>query len=261
MNTAKAGTREKTAPMAAIASNVLTRLTEFTRLAPDGRELSERDALNAVTRTAVTAVPGVEYASISMGRNGNFWTVAATDGAARLADAIQYELGSGPCVDAALDGTIYRTGDLPTDPRWPVFGPSVFEETGARSLLAFRLFIEINVDVVAALNLYSNAREAFDTSSETIGLLLATHGARAVSAAIAREKQLNVHETWMSNNKIDAAVRIVAQSHGLTTVQAFDLLLIVSQYGNRKLADIAADVNDTGNLSLPPYFGSAAASG
>lgn len=44
---------------------------------------------------------GTEWASITEGRNGRFATVAATNDEARAVDGIQYELRSGPCVDAA----------------------------------------------------------------------------------------------------------------------------------------------------------------
>ena len=45
-------------------------------------------------------MPGTEWASITEGHKGGFKTVAATDEAAREVDQIQYELGTGPCVDA-----------------------------------------------------------------------------------------------------------------------------------------------------------------
>jgi hypothetical protein len=208
------------------------------------------DAISSVIHAAVTLIPAAEYASISLGRDGQFWTVAATDGAARAADAVQYSLGRGPCVDAALDDTVYRTGDIPSDPRWPGFGPAVFEETGALSMLAFRLFIECENDLVAALNLYSNQRDAFDDATELAGQLLAVRAAAAVSQSRAGEKHDALRRTWMSLATISAAVRVLTDTYRITADEAFDVLQVSSQYCNRNLGDVAAGVAENRTLVL-----------
>src|SRR4051812_20206290 len=57
---------------------------------------------------------GADSASISELRHGKFLTLAASDQAARDGDAMQYELGSGPCVDAIIERTIFAPIDLTT---------------------------------------------------------------------------------------------------------------------------------------------------
>jgi len=204
----------------------------------------------AICDTAVQIVPGAQHASISRGRSGRFETVGATGDLPQRVDLIQYELGSGPCVDAILEDTVFRTGDLPGDARWPEFGRRAFAEAGVMSMLAFRLYLEDD-DLIAALNLFSTEPHAFDESAVTIGTLLATHGALAVSGSIARERIANLERALMTNREIGIAVGVLMTQHKITREHAFDLLRIASQHGHRKLADIAAGVANTGSLTLP----------
>ncbi|HEV2888024.1 MAG TPA: hypothetical protein VGX49_14005, partial [Jatrophihabitans sp.] len=102
-------------------------VTELAGLFSDlGRELlSERNlegTLSLISDRGVTLVPGAQHAAISRGRHGKFETVGSTSELPPQVDQIQYELGGGPCVDAALQQSIYRTGELAADRRWPEFG-------------------------------------------------------------------------------------------------------------------------------------------
>ena len=124
-----------------------------------GAELtSVRDLQSAFALIALRGlqtVAGAEHAGITVLRRGEFDTPSATSDLPPLVDAIQYELGTGPCVDALLDDTVYRTGDLETDPRWPEFGKRAVADTGVRSMLAVRLYCD-EPDLQAALNLYAD---------------------------------------------------------------------------------------------------------
>jgi ANTAR domain/GAF domain len=218
-----------------------------------GRQLSayerEADAFAALTSTAVARVPGAEWASITRGRNGTFVTLAATDPDAERLDRIQYDLGTGPCVDAILEDTTFATGDLVTDGRWPEFARRATEATEVRSMLSFRLFVE-NDDLIAGLNLYATRAHAFDEGGELIGTVLATHGALAVAAAGARERAAGMQRALLSNRDIGVAMGVLMATYKITREQAFSLLRVVSQNSNRKLHDVAADVAETGTLDL-----------
>jgi alkylhydroperoxidase family enzyme len=219
-----------------------------------GRELSlsgsRTDALGAVARVALAGVPGVEWASITEGVNGRFSTVAFTDERARAADAIQYELGTGPCVDAILKDTVFRTGDLGQDGRWPEFARRARDQYGVRSMLSFRLYIEDDPRI-AGLNLYSTRADAVDDTAETVGTLVAAHGALAITAATAREQTAQLQTALVNSREIGMAMGVIMATYKVTREQAFDLLRISSQNSNRKLADIATAVVDTGVLDLP----------
>ena len=207
-------------------------------------------ALQELVTVSVDVVPGAEIASITRGIRGHFETVVATDQMANDADAIQYELRSGPCVDAILEDTVFRTGDLAHDRRWPVFGRRAAETIGVLSMLSFRLYMEDD-DVIAGLNLYSTRGDAFDATAQTIGTLLASHAALAMGGVMAQQRVLNLERALNSNREIGVAMGILMARHAVTREQAFDLLRIASQNTNRKLITIATEVADTGILDLP----------
>jgi hypothetical protein len=161
-------------------------------------------------------------------------------------------LGTGPCVDALIEAPTYNAGDLRTDPRWPEFGRRAVESTGIVSMLSFRLYQESHRDVIAGLNMYSHRPNAFDVTSETIGLLLATHGAAVAVRAQAEQRVKNLEIALKTSREIGIAMGILMQASKITRDQAFDLLRIASQHTHRKLAEIAADVADTGRLLQLP---------
>src|SRR3977135_3548191 len=116
-------------------------------------EGSVEDTLQAIALSAVDTVPGADYAGVSLvQRPRTITTPAATDDLVRDADAVQWSLGEGPCVDAVWERRAVRAGDLCADSRWPLFGPRA-AALGVRSMLAFRLFTE--EDNWGTLNLYS----------------------------------------------------------------------------------------------------------
>ena len=234
----------------------------FTRL---GRELTAQrsidDVLHTLTRRAIEFVPAAQHAAISRGRDDVFETVAATSDLPPQVDKIQYALGSGPCVDAAEVpenpaapevplGAVFRSDELAESTRWPEFGRQAAEQFGVHSMLSVRLYLEQD-DLVAALNLYSAESAAFDTSDETTAILLATHGALALTAARRQDKIDNLELALRNSRSIGMAVGVLMSLHKITDAQAFDLLRIVSQTRHRKIADIAADVVATGALDLP----------
>jgi hypothetical protein len=212
---------------------------------PDG-------ALAAVATIAATAVVGADYASITRGfTGGTFRTLASTDDAAILADHIQYELQSGPCVDAAMNEGILTSGNLAIDARWPLFGARVVQDSDIRSVLSIRMVLDED-DADAALNIYGTAVDAFTPDSRTIATLLAIHGGVAVSRVIAQEKVVNLQRALESNREIGMAMGVLMSKHKFTREQAFDTLRIASQGSGRKLYDVASDVVESGTLDLPP---------
>jgi GAF domain-containing protein len=227
----------------------------FAELARElARHTSEDDTWNAIAQAALRQIPGTEHAGISILRRGKFQTVAPTSELPRRVDAIQYELSSGPCVDAILQQRIFRTGDLSQDARWPEFGSRAAREEGVFSMLGFRLYLE-NDDTIGGLNLYSTQRDAFDISSELTGGIIATHAAIALTGARHRDQAEHLQLALESNRQIGVAMGVLMSRQHVTRQQAFDLLRIASQHTHRKLADIAMDVSETGILDYPRPVG------
>ena len=176
--------------------------------------------------------------------------VIPSDEAAARADALQYEIGSGPCVDAVLEDSLYVTGDVRSDPRWDTWGRRAASELGVQSVLSQRLQMLEGSGTIAGLNIYSDEPDAFDESAVGMGLVLATHAALVLSQAMARDRADNLLRALRSNREIGVAIGILMHQQRLTREQAFDVLRVASQHSNRRLADVAADVADTGTLEL-----------
>lgn len=208
--------------------------------------------IDLLARTTVDMVPGAEMAGVTVGRGGLFSTRAATDEAVWRVDRLQYDAGTGPCVDAIIQDTTFNTPDLRTDRRWPQFGQAAYDQTGVVSMLSFRMFFEAHDDIVAGLNIYSRECDAFGEASEEVGMLLATQGALAVGQVVAREKAENLEIALHNSREIGIAMGIVMQNYEITRDDAFNILRMASQATHRKVADIAAQVAETGELPPPP---------
>ncbi|HET8989347.1 MAG TPA: ANTAR domain-containing protein, partial [Humibacillus sp.] len=219
------------------------------------RTMTHRDPLEAVARMAVELIDRAEWASITRYADGEFSTVALTDDKACQADAIQYAVGSGPCLDAIIEDAVYRPSDLRRCHQWPEFGRRVSEELGVESMLSYRLLKESDDDAIEGLNIYSRARAAFDDDDVLVGLMIATHGALAAQSIANARKVENLQKALLSNREIGTAMGVLMSRHHVTRDQAFDLLRIASQNSNRKLRDVAVEVAETGELSLPSRRG------
>jgi len=225
---------------------------DFERLGDELSRSSLPSPFEAVTRVAVERVPAARAASITTLKHDRFVTAAYTDDVARQADTLQYTLGSGPCIDAILDQTIYQPKDLARDERWPEYGRRVASELGLHSMLSYRMNLE-STGVIAGMNLYAEDVDAFDDRDLAEGLLLTTHAAQVVTAAHFLDRSNNLERALASNRDIGTATGVLMGQHKLTRDQAFDLLRIASQNTNRKLHDVALDVIDTGAVDVTPH--------
>ncbi len=208
--------------------------------------------LKALTGMAVDKIAPAEFAGVTLSRGASRTSVAPTSDLVLRVDEIQYRISHGPCVDAIDRNTRFNVADLRCDERWPDFGREAAARTGILSMLAFRLYTEDDPDVDAALNLYSSMPSAFGDADEAVGLLLATAGALAVCDARARERAGHLERALENSRTIGVAMGILMGQHKITREQAFDLLRLASQTTNRKLADVAGDVQETGALPELP---------
>ena len=230
---------------------------ELLDLAEAMRDLADRattaeglPALRDLAQLAVGWVRPARWASLTVLREGKFRTEATTNVGATKADLLQYDLGFGPCVDAVLDDSVYVSGDVASDERWLEWGERVHRELGVRSVLSQRLRLGGDLGIIASLNIYSDAAHAFDERARAMGLVLATHGGLLVNAMLATDRARNLQHALESNREIGMAIGVLMNQHRLSRVQAFDVLRAASQDSNRKLAEIAIEVVDTGTLNI-----------
>jgi hypothetical protein len=230
---------------------------ELLDLAEAMRDLADRattaegqPALDDLVNLAVERVPSARWASLTVLRGEKFRTEATTDPGATQADVLQYALGFGPCVDAVRDDSVYMSGDIACDERWLEWGVRVHCDLGVRSVLSQRLRLSEDAGVIAGLNIYSPEPNAFDEHARAIGLVLATHAGLLMNALLANDRARNLKRALESNREIGVAIGVLMNEHRLSQAQAFDVLRAASQDSNRKLADVALEVVDTGTLTI-----------
>lgn len=184
-------------------------------------EQSLDDTLWAITDSAVSAVPGADFASITLVRNRReVQSVAATDVLVTRADKAQEEYGEGPCMSALYEHDTFRIDDVEQEQRWPQFRAAALE-LGVRSILSFQLYTDRHN--LGALNLYSLHAHAFkEAEAEHVGLMFATHASVALRGA-QQEKELK--RAIETRDVIGMAKGILVERHKLTPDQAFDVLV------------------------------------
>jgi GAF domain-containing protein len=194
------------------------------------------DTLTGIVRAAVDMIPGAEDAGVALVEHGAIRTIAQTSDRIRLADEAQYRVREGPCVDAVWEHRVFRIDDLDQETRWPRFAEAM-AGLRVRSMVSFRLFVA--GDTLGVLNMFSSVPNAFDADSENIGELIATHAAVALAGS---RTEAQLEDALTTRDLIGTAKGIVASGHGVTTDQAFQLLIKTSQNTNVRLADVARSV-------------------
>lgn len=217
---------------------------EFSDLARQLQAEDDTDTmLDELVAAAVRLIPGAEDGSISVvvGR-AEVTSQHPTSGFPARVDAIQTEIGEGPCLDAAYEHETVRVPDMAHEERWPRFAARAAEE-GTGSMLSFQLYVE--ADDLGALNLYSHQPDAFDDESEQVGLLFASHAAVAFADA---RKLDQLSRAVDSRDLIGQAKGILMERYRIDASQAFRVLTRVSQNTHRKLREVAEDLVRTRRL-------------
>lgn len=229
--------------------NAISELTQdFAALAADLHGDGDNDAaLLRAVELSVKYVEGCACASITVLQGRKAQTIAASDELAGHADALQYRLGEGPCLQAAWDDDDYLMFDVSGESRWPDYAAALESETTIRSVLAFRLPARES----AALNLFAVQPGAFVGEAVTIGAIFAAHVSSLVALYEAEQLNENLRSALDSSRLIGAAVGILMAHHRITQAAAFDLLRDSSQQLRRKVRDVALDVVETGSLPDP----------
>lgn len=203
----------------------------------------ESATLDIVLKRLTEIVPDAHSVSITLRRGDHTETIASTDGQADRADAAQYELEEGPCLEAAAEDQWFRSGDIEHDQRWPRWGPAA-AALGMRSILAVPLLVE--GQLVGAINMYSGDVGAFDDLAEIdFAALYAVHIARTV----ATEREIAGLQTAMhTRHVIGAAQGILMERFGVGLDESFAILRRYSSTTNTKLNEVAGLIVATRRL-------------
>jgi GAF domain-containing protein len=236
-----------------VAEPVVERTPDATRTALDELGLliledqSTQTVLQKVVDLVVRVMPGVE-ASITLLRDERATTAAFAGERALALDEMQYERGYGPCLEAALGGTLIEIRDGRLEDRWPGYIPT-FLDAGARSALAVPAPA---AHLSAALNLYAPVPDAFSDDDMRTAREFAAYAAVALTNLDALQNARDLAEHMRAameyRSVIEQGKGILIERHKLTADEAFRLLAEASMRSNRKLRDIAESLVLTGEL-------------
>jgi GAF domain-containing protein len=182
--------------------------------------------------------------STTLVRGDKAFTAGYAGQLAMDADELQYEEGSGPCLDAGRGGVVLRIDDMSTEERWPGYVARA-RTTAVRSSLSVPL--PYQGSSIGALNVYSTRPAAFATpDSLAAGLDIAESIAVAIANADAHaqlaDQAANMRIAMESRAVIEQAKGVLMAQRHVTPEQAFEMLREASQRSNRKLRDIAVGI-------------------
>jgi GAF domain-containing protein len=198
----------------------------------------QTDALATVeqiVKQAQRCLPEFEHVALSLvGKDGKLDTLAATTDTTRAFDALQSEVGTGPCVEASRTDGLVTVRDARHEQRWPDYIKPALS-LGLRSQLGVRLQSEPSL----CLNLYSTSHDAIDSGSIGVAEHFAIHAGIALGH-LRNEEQFRT--AIGTRTTIGTAVGIIIERYGLTQAEAFAYLVRQSSTQNRKLRLVSADL-------------------
>ena len=211
------------------------------------------DALPQVLKFTVDAVAGCDWASITLWRQGRMADTVASDPLAGELDELQFGAGTGPAPEALHSERPVYVPELAVSSAWPLLAATAAEH-GVASALCHGLFVHqpAQWSTLGTFNLYSATPDAFSDDDREFGSILAAYVAVAVNVAH-RRTELDRHEAALhrgltSRDVIGQAKGILMERQRLSAGEAFDVLRRASQRLNRKLADVAQYLAETGEL-------------
>ncbi|WP_343599292.1 GAF and ANTAR domain-containing protein [Mycobacterium sp.] len=199
-----------------------------------------REVYAAICVAATLVVPGCDHASLLVRRDGRYVTVGASDQIAQHIDDLERRVGDGPCIDAIEEEAPQIETDLTTPSQWPRLAARLLAETPVRGAMGFRL--RVGERKAAALNLFSDTANVFDTESAGRAIVLVSFASVALNAIAHGEDATTLRRGLLSNREIGKAVGMLMLLHGVSEDQAFEVLRRYSQDMNIKVADVARSV-------------------
>jgi cell division protein FtsX len=123
----------------------------------------------------------------------------------------------------------------------------VAQGLGVRSMLATRIELPVP-DSYASLNLYADTPHAFSSADVAAAALVTPFVGAAALVELQQTKVDQLTSALDSSRQIGTAIGILMAGRHVHRDEAFELLVQASRNANRKLRDIAADVEFTGDL-------------
>jgi len=209
--------------------------------------------LEQVAHLARTSIPAADVVSVTLVDGEGPRTAASTGDLALQLDQRQYDLGEGPCLDAAQEQRAVSLPDLATEERYPGFVPRA-RQAGVRAVTSVSMVATPRV--VAGLNVYSlqepGGHEAVAVATRDFVDAAAAAVANAALVSTATHAADDLRRAMATRAVIEQAKGLMVGRLGCTPERAFDLLAEQSQHTNRKLRDIAVELVQEAQRRQPP---------
>ncbi|MFC4903919.1 GAF and ANTAR domain-containing protein [Kocuria oceani] len=217
----------------------------FARLS--GMLLSEDGAAGAARRLAEAACVLVDEATGAgvslLDEAGRRRTTGSTGGSVDAADALQYELGEGPCLSAWATGAAQRVEDTTEDRRWPAWSAAA-AGAGIRSVLSVPLVRQEHA--LGAMKVYAAAPHVFSAREEQVLGLLAEAAAVLLGSALAPDApnrlSASLRAALADRRAVDLATGMLMERHGTDAQGARATLLHASRALGLPLTRVASRV-------------------
>jgi GAF domain-containing protein len=199
--------------------------------------------LERVAGLAKEIVPGVDEASVTLLKNGKPRTIAFTGPLAVHLDERQYEKGFGPCLDAAVAGSLVIIPDTKAETTYKDFA-EVAARQGVTHTLSMGL--PIATSTIGGLNLYGTHGDPYDDDALELAGAFAGYAAIALANAAALADALDevagMRTAMQTRAVIEQAKGILMRDRRCSADEAFRMLTHASNLSNRKLRDIATSI-------------------
>lgn len=204
---------------------------------------TEERSLSQLTALAATHVPGCAAASVTVWRDGELASQAASHPDPASLVELQIASGRGPLIDAIADPSPVICADTLTEARWPEFSAAALR-IGVRNSVV----LSNRGGVIITLSLFGLRPRALVPDRLQLAELLVAYGGALVGAVSdyddSRRIAVQLRDAAESRAVVDQAKGILMHALGCTANEALARMREVSQRSNLRATEVARRVID-----------------
>jgi hypothetical protein len=204
---------------------------------------TEERSLSQLTLLAASQVAGCAAANVTVWRDGELTSQAASHPEPSRLVAVQVTAGRGPLIDAVAGGEAVICADTLTETRWPEFSSAALR-MGIRSSVS----LSYRGQVVVVLTLLGLRPRALDPERLQLAELLVAYGGALVGAVAdygdTRRVADQLRDAASSRAVVDQAKGILMHALGCSADEALERMREVSQRSNLRATEVAQRVID-----------------
>lgn len=201
-------------------------------------------ALGLITEAATIGFPGVRGAGVTLiGASGERQTAAASDDVVAAADALQYELGEGPCITAWASGETVLITNMAQETRWPRWVPAASALDISSSISSPLLSGD---SALGAIKIYFDGAGQVNPETVRLANLFAQQATIFVIHSLAREAAGSLsdrlQDSLAQRDTISMAKGLLMARNGGSENQALRSLMALSRTAGKPLVQVAGDL-------------------